>query len=107
MPYDWAAWATKINDKIDRFGGAGAIRPESGPDVPVKVIVAVYDQQERDGEMIQATDKKVFVSPTGISTEPTTSDRIVLGGAAHRIVSVDLFKPDPDGAVLCYVLQVR
>lgn len=105
MAFKWSTVETDITEVIVEYGQTGAIRPETGSDIPALFVVAQYDQQERDGEVIQFADRKVYLSTTGITTEPTTSDRLVIGGSAKRIVSVDVISPA--GLVLCYVLQVR
>jgi hypothetical protein len=81
MAFDWSTVETDITEVITEYGQTGAIRPETGSDVPAKFVVAQYDQQERDGELIQFADRKVYLSTTGITTEPTTSDRLVIAGS--------------------------
>src|SRR5215217_2787788 len=107
MAEDWAAWATEIDAVVgpEQYGQLGAIRPEVGSDIPARFVVSNYDQDERDGELIQFADRKVYLSTVGISTAPTINDRLVIGSTAYRIVTVEVISPAD--IVICYVLQVR
>ncbi|PRD42118.1 hypothetical protein C5748_18385 [Phyllobacterium phragmitis] len=72
---------------------------------PCTLAVLVYDDKDIDGTLIKATDKKIYMSSKGLAIEPTTTDKIVIGGASHTIVKV---KPlNPAGLVVFYEAQVR
>jgi hypothetical protein len=106
MAESWATHASDISDEIEHYGQLGAIRPEGGgSDVPCYFVVAQYDQEERDGDLVQQSDQKVYVSVRDIDTAPTTRDRLVIGGTARRIVTVEPISPG--GTVIVYVLQIR
>lgn len=107
MPFDWSTVEADITEVITEYGGEAILRPPSGDDIPVLVVIANYDQAERDSELILYADRKVYLSTVGVTEEPTTSHRLVFEGSSLRIVSVDIIKPKPGGPVLCYVLQVR
>lgn len=103
MSHDWAVTGGKIDAAIVKYGQAGLLRTDGG-DIPAKFVVALFDQKERDGELIQSTDLKVYLS-ADVASAPTLTDRLVIAGAARRIVSID--PVSPAGVVLCYILQVR
>jgi hypothetical protein len=105
MPEDWAAHASDIADEIAWYGQVGAVRPEIGDDIPAIFVVSVYTQAERDGDLIQWADQKVYLSIDGIDEAPTINDRLVIAGEPHRIVTVEPVAPG--GTVIVYVLQVR
>lgn len=78
--------------------------PEYGPPTDHSVTVAVteYDWRERDTTAIQESDLRVFMT-AGI--EPTTADKLTVGGVEYGIFHVGIL--GPDGTVICYALQVR
>jgi len=72
---------------------------------PVFVVVGEYDQEVRDGTLIQMNDLKVTVSTEGLSIEPDTADTLRMGGTDYTIVRVSPVAPDCVPKV--YELQVR
>jgi hypothetical protein len=106
MAFDWTEVEDDIIETITEYGQVGALRPASGADIPVKFVVSQYDQQERDGELIQFGDQKVYLSTEGLSEVPTARHRLVFAsGSDHRIVAVERIAPAE--LVLVYILQVR
>lgn len=107
MGEDWMKLALDIDAEIgpEGVGQAGALRPESGPDIPARFVVSEYTMEERDGEVVQYGDRKVYLSVVGISEPPTINHKLVIGGDARRIVTVE--EVSPAGIVICWVLQVR
>ena len=72
---------------------------------PCTIVVTDFKNREIDGTLVQAGDKKVIVSTSGLTIEPATGDKIAVGGFDHSIVSV---KPiNPGGLVIIYQLQCR
>jgi hypothetical protein len=103
---------------ITRFGQAGAIRrntagdgdpwePGAGTDTDHSVQLAVidYTSRDRDGTLIQQSDRRVLISAQGLAITPTSGDQVVIGGQAYAIIDV---KPlEPGGTVVMYEAQVR
>lgn len=68
-----------------------------------KAAVLGYEDSEIDGTMVQAGDRKLYVSVFDI--EPTTSDKVVIGAETLRVVNV---KPlNPAGTVVFFEVQCR
>ena len=72
---------------------------------PVFVVVGQYDQEERDGTLIQMNDLKITLSTEGLTIEPNTADKFRMDGTDYTIVRVSPVAPDGDAKV--YELQVR
>ena len=56
-----------------------------------------------DGTLIQADDKRVLLPATG--PQPTTSDRLLIGGVSYAIVSIR--ETAPSGVAIYYECQAR
>lgn len=101
---------------IAKFGQAGAIRrtTTSGPaydpetvttDHPCQLAVMQYTDDKIDGTLIMRGDKLVYLSTAGLSVEPSTADKVLIGGEEHAIVNV---KPlSPAGLVVFWEVQAR
>lgn len=97
----------KFNVTINR----PAAQPENPWDAPVgspvpyqvRAVIEEYTQDQIDGTLIRAGDRRVLLDPTVI--EPTTADRVVIDGAEYAIVRVQA--EAPTGVPLIYTLQVR
>jgi hypothetical protein len=61
-----------------------------------------YDQDHRDGTLIQANDRKVIIVASSLDIVPTTAETVTIRGATYSIIRVAL---DPAGAV--YEMQAR
>jgi len=104
------------NRLIDKFGQTGAIRRTetsgvpwdpgtSDTDYPCTLVALDYDQRDVDGTLIKSTDKKVYVATKGLTIQPTTTDKVIIGGVASTIVQA---KPlNPAGTVVFWELQAR
>ena len=107
---------------IKRFGQAGTlIKPAEGPTEPqnpwdepgegeptlhpVTVAVVDYEQEHRDGTLIQANDLRALVSVEGLDTAPTLADTLTIAGTHYNIARV--MPLAPDGVVRFWELQVR
>lgn len=103
---------------LERFGQTGVIRrltqgagephnpgPAVPADHPCTFVVDIYKTFERDGTLIKAGDKKVLVKAEGLAIAPTTSDKIIIAGEVHTIVSVEPLSPA--GTVVMYTVQAR
>jgi len=69
----------------------------------IPAIVGSFKRGLVDGTLIRATDKRVMLASEGI--EPTTADKVVIGGITHAIVSV--MPLAPSGVDLMYEVQAR
>lgn len=103
---------------IKRFGQTGTFEragapggtpwaPEPGEPTYHTATVAVvnYEQEHRDGTLIQANDLRVLVSVEGLGIVPTLADKLTVGGAEYSIANVTPLAPD--GTARMYDLQVR
>lgn len=112
---------------LSRFGQTGALRrttSSADPFNPVQTTadhactfaVLDYAKKDIDGTLILQTDQMVYLSTSGLSITPETTDRLVVGGTWQAspvkllgtpltVVSV---KPlSPAGTVVFWELQVR
>lgn len=70
--------------------------------VPVQLVVMDFSKIEVDGTRIRAEDKKILVSPVGLSFEIDTNDRI-RDAAGNIYEIVPPVKPfNPGGSVIVY-----
>ena len=72
---------------------------------PCWIVVTAFRQNLVDGTRIKSTDKRVLVSPEGLTIEPCTSDRLKIGAETFAIVNAETVKPAD--TVLLFKLQVR
>lgn len=114
--FDYERSQGTTNRLIDKFGQTGAIRRTqtsgdpwnpgtSDTDYPCTLVALDYDQKDVDGTLIKSTDKKVYVATKGLTIQPTTTDKVIIGGVVSTIVEA---KPlNPAGTVVFWELQVR
>lgn len=114
--FDYARTRATAERLIARFGQAGAIRSTttSGPpydpvttvtDHACQLAVMEYTDDKIDGTLIMRGDKLVYLSTAGLSIEPGTTDRVVIGGEEHAIINV---KPlSPSGLIVFWEIQSR
>lgn len=117
---DYPAFATSIAAMLARFGADAALRrtetvggdpwdPGSGTqtdvDYPVTAVVTSYRTDEIDGTVIEARDRRVYLSPDGLAIEPQTSDTLIIDGAPFAIVNVE--RMEPADATVAWRLQAR
>ena len=101
---------------IAEFGQTGALRrttsdndpfnpAQTTTDYPCTFAILDYAKSLVDGTLIKETDQMVYMSTSGLSVSPETTDRLVVTGAPLTIVNV---KPlSPAGTVVYYELQIR
>lgn len=114
--FNYARSVTTGNRLIDKFGQTGAIRRTeisgdpwnpgtSDTDYPCTLVALDYDQKDVDGTLIKSTDKKVYVATKGLTIQPNTTDKVIIGGDVNTIVEA---KPlNPAGTVVYWEFQVR
>lgn len=114
--FNYARSVQTANRLIDKFGQTGAIRrtetsgdpwdpSTSDTDYPCTLVALDYDQKDVDGTLIKSTDKKVYVAVAGLPIQPTTTDKVIIGGVVSAIVQA---KPlNPAGTVVYWMLQAR
>lgn len=114
--FDYARIRATAARLIAKFGQAGAIRraTTSGPaydpetvttDHACQLAVMQYTDDKIDGTLIMRGDKLTYLSTAGLSIEPSTADKLMIGGEEHAIVNV---KPlSPAGLVVFYEIQAR
>ncbi|GAA5540447.1 hypothetical protein [Brucella sp. NBRC 113783] len=114
--FNYARSVQTANKLIDKFGQTGAIRRTetsgdpwnpgtSDTDYPCTLVALEYDQKDIDGTLIKSTDNKVYVATKGLTIQPTTTDKVIIGGVVSTIVEA---KPlNPAGTVVYFELQAR
>lgn len=115
---DYAEDVADADELIGEFGQGGLLvrpgtstgsahnpAPGAPTDYPAIIVVLGYSVREIDGSRILATDKKVLLAKKGLSVEPATADKLVIGGVAHSIVSIEPLSPG--GVIVLWTLQCR
>lgn len=114
--FNYAEMALTAAELIAEFGQTGALRRQVSDNDPFNPTLtptdyactfAVLDYAKRDvdGTLIKQTDQMVYLSTSGLSVTPETTDQLVVGGTPLTVVSV---KPlSPAGVVVFWELQVR
>lgn len=114
--FDYFDAQTTASDLIAEFGQTGALRrtvsdndpfnpSQTTTDYPCTFAVLDYAKSLVDGTLIKQTDQMVYLSTSGLSVSPETTDKLVVGGA---VLSIQNVKPlSPAGTVLMWELQVR
>lgn len=114
--FKYADMALTAAELIAEFGQTGALRrttsdgdvfnpTQTTTDHACTFAVLDYAKKDVDGTLIKQTDQMVYLSTSGLSVTPETTDRLIVGGAVMTIVNV---KPmSPAGTVVFWELQVR
>lgn len=114
--FNYVRSVATANRLIDKFGQTGAIRRTetsgdpwnpgtSDADYHCTLVALDYDQKDVDGTLVKSTDKKVYVATKGLTIQPTTTDKVIIGGVVSSIVQA---KPlNPAGTVVYWELQAR
>lgn len=117
MTFDYARSKATADRLLTRFGQAATLRrpttsgtaynPTQGTptDYTATVVVTDFSNREIDGTRVLATDKKALMAKASLAIEPTTSDKLLIGGVAHSIVRVETLSPG--GTTLAWTLQCR
>jgi len=114
--FDYARTRATAERLIAKFGQTGAIlrTTTGGPaydpetvttDHACQLAVMEYTDDKIDGTLIMRGDTLLYLSTAGLSIEPSTADKVVIGGEEHAIVNV---KPlSPAGLVVFWEVQAR
>lgn len=104
---------------VGKFGGDVSIRrvtpssyntatgavTESTVDTAIRGVIEGVSQREVS-DLIKATDKRLTVAALDLGgTTPTPTDRIVIGGVVHQVISVNT--TEQDGLPITYELILR
>jgi len=90
---------------IKKFGMPAIIRRTDGTDFPVIVVVAEYLPREKDGQLIQWTDRKAIMAAHGLTFVPNAqTDQLILD---QDLQIVTVTKTSPGGDDIIYELQIR
>lgn len=73
-------------------------------DTAVKGVMEDVNQREVN-EIVQADDRKLVIPANSVSTAPSTSDRVIIGGDTHQIIRVKT--QDQAGVAITYELILR
>ena len=114
--FDYARSKASADRLLTRFGQTGTLRRQTSTgtsynptvtntDYACTFVVLDYANREVDGTRILATDKRVLLAKKSLAIEPTTADKLLIGGVEHKLIAV---KPiSPGGTTILYELQVR
>ena len=118
MTFDYTRSKASADRLITRFGQSATLRrpsttgaaynptPGDPDNHPVTVVTLDYSTSEIDGTRILATDRRVLMAKRSLAIEPTSSDKLVIGGVSYSIIPP--VKPlSPGGVVVLYELQAR
>lgn len=93
---------------IQRGSPAGdAFNPTAGADTEytITVLLMDYANRERDGTLIQADDRKMYVSAEGLTVTPGPNDKVRVLGDTYDLIRVMPFQPG--GVTVFYEVQAR
>lgn len=108
--FNYAKLLPKIQ-KVMKYAGASGVIVRNGTQmIPCIYVEGEYQPDERDGNIVQYTDRRVFVSPASIGDVvlDDETDRFKYDASDtddHRIITVDRVKPATVN--LLWELQVR
>lgn len=117
MTFGYARMKATADRLLAKFGQAATLRrststgtafnptPGAPVDYPITVVVEVYAFREIDGTRIRRDDLKVLMAKDALTIEPTTSDRLLIGGVEHAIL--DVRPENPGGVLLMWTIQAR
>ena len=102
--FDYASVTNIASDLIAEFGQTGALRrttsdadpfnpTQTTTDYPCTFAILEYAKSLVDGTLIKQPDQMVYLSTSGLSVSPETTDRLVVAGAALTIVNVKPLSP--------------
>lgn len=114
--FDYVRAAATAHRLITKFGRAITIRrtassgtawaPTLTPtDHAATAAVLDYTARDIDGTLVKVGDRRVIISTSGVTIEPATQDRLIIGGEEMAIVRVT--KLSPAGTVVYYEAQCR
>lgn len=107
--FDYSKLAGTGKRLVDRFGyDASIVRTVDDVVTTFAVVIVMteYRPQDRDGVLIQQTDRKAIMSAVGLTFTPDPqTDRLVAGGESLQLVTVT--PTSPAGVAIIYELQVR
>src|SRR4051812_28822870 len=73
---------------------------------PITAAIFDFPQKYIDGTMILVGDKRVLISPSGLSAAPKAPDTLTDSlGAVHRVINCKAIAPA--GTAVLYIAQVR
>jgi hypothetical protein len=114
--FDYSRSVATATRLLARFGTAATIRrttntgeawnpTQSTTDYACTLVVTNYTVTQINGTLIQANDRRVFVSTDGLTITPTPADVLIVGGVTLAVINVMPLKPD--GTVVMYEIQAR
>lgn len=98
----------QIRRVTDGAAGATPWKPASptSADESVNGTVLAISDEKVDGTLVQRGDRLVLIAAQDVKNgKPTTADSIVIGGAQHKIINMEVVGPSGDD--ILYKVQVR
>lgn len=116
MTFNYARPRASAERAIAKYGQTAQLRRVTTSGTPYaptvtnadhacKVLVETYSDADIDGTRIKAGDKRVLISTAGLTVEPTSSDKLVIGGVVHQIIRCEPLSPG--GTVVMWTVQAR
>lgn len=107
--FDYASLRDTADDLIGQFGQAAALKRNVSGGTATRACTVVesdYLPAERDGQLIQETDRRFLCAAGGLNPPPSSEeDKLIYEGKPMRIVTAKQIKPAETTVV--YDLQVR
>ncbi len=118
MSFDYASIATVADNIIINFGvpvtvvskGTASYNVNTGAVVATDTtqtangVVTNYDSKDIDNTLILRGDKRLLLSPIGITTIKPDA-KVTIAGISYNVISVN--ETNPAGVALVYDLQIR
>ena len=114
--FDYAKLRKTADGILAKYGQAGTLvvltstgeawnPTQTEEEHAVTLVIGEYSWRERTSELIQATDKRAYVSAEGIGVAPEPGHKLIVGGVRYSILSVNTVSPA--GTDVLYDCQIR
>lgn len=118
MSFDYASLATTADNIIGTFGipvtvlskGIATYNVDTGTVVTTDTtqtangVITNYDTKDIDGSQVLRGDKRLLLSPIGI-TSIKPDAKVTIAGISYNVITVN--ETNPAGVALVYDLQIR
>lgn len=118
MSFDYASLATTADTIIGNFGvpvtvlskGTSSYNVDTGTVTSTDTtqtangVIVEYESKDIDGTLIMRGDKRLLLSPIGI-TSIKPDAKVTIAGVSYNVICV--YETNPAGVALVYDLQIR
>ena len=117
MSFDYSKSVATAQRLIARFGQTATLTQtvntgtaynptQTDTNHTIKAVTIDWSNNEIDGTLIKATDRKIIISTDGLTVTPAIGDKITVGSDVLRLV--EPFKHlNPGGTVVLYETNAR